>query len=116
MTRASMLEILGQDYIKVARSKGLSERAVLGFHALRAAWPPILTISGLQLGYLLGGAVFTEEVFGWPGLGRQLVSSVIARDVQWCRAPRCSSRFSFVLVNLMVDLLNLYIDPRSRPA
>ena len=76
MTRASVLEILGQDYIKVARSKGLSERAVLRLHALRVAWPPILTISGLQLGYLLGGAVFTEEVFGWPGLGRQLVSSV----------------------------------------
>ena len=116
MTRASMLEILGQDYIKVARSKGLSERAVLGFHALRAAWPPILTISGLQLGYLLGGAVFTEEVFGWPGLGRQLVSSVIARDVQVVQGAALFIALSFVLVNLMVDLLNLYIDPRSRPA
>ena len=116
MTRASMLEILGQDYIKVARSKGLSERAVLGLHALRAAWPPILTISGLQLGYLLGGAVFTEEVFGWPGLGRQLVSSVIARDVQVVQGAALFIALSFVLVNLMVDLLNLYIDPRSRPA
>jgi peptide/nickel transport system permease protein len=116
MTRASMLEILGQDYIKVARSKGLSDRAVLGLHALRAAWPPILTISGLQLGYLLGGAVFTEEVFGWPGLGRQLVSSVIARDVQVVQGAALFIALSFVLVNLMVDLLNLYIDPRSRPA
>ncbi len=115
-TRASMLEILGQDYIKVARSKGLSDRAVLGLHALRAAWPPILTISGLQLGYLLGGAVFTEEVFGWPGLGRQLVSSVIARDVQVVQGAALFIALSFVLVNLMVDLLNLYIDPRSRPA
>jgi len=116
MTRASVLEILGQDYIKVARSKGLSERAVLGLHALRVAWPPILTISGLQLGYLLGGAVFTEEVFGWPGLGRQLVSSVLARDVQAVQGAALFIALSFVLVNLVVDLLNLYLDPRSRPA
>ena len=116
MTRASLLEILGQDYIKVARSKGLSERAVLWLHALRVAWPPILTISGLQLGYLLGGAVFTEEVFGWPGLGRQLVSSVIARDVQVVQGAALFIAVMFVLVNLVVDLLNLYLDPRARPA
>jgi peptide/nickel transport system permease protein len=116
MTRASVLEILGQDYIKVARSKGLSERAVLGLHALRVAWPPILTIAGLQLGYLLGGAVFTEEVFGWPGLGRQLVSSVIARDVQVVQGAALFIALAFVVVNLAVDLLNLYLDPRSRPA
>lgn len=116
MTRASVLEILGQDYIKVARSKGLSDRAVLAAHALRVAWPAILTISGLQLGYLLGGAVFTEEVFGWPGLGKQLVSSVIARDVQVVQGAALFIALSFVLVNLVVDLLNLYLDPRSRPA
>ena len=116
MTRASLLEILGQDYIKVARSKGLSERAVLWLHALRVAWPPILTISGLQLGYLLGGAVFTEEVFGWPGLGRQLVSSVIARDVQVVQGAALFIAVVFVLVNLVVDLLNLCVDPRTRPA
>ena len=116
MTRASLLEILGQDYIKVARSKGLSERAVLWLHALRVAWPPILTISGLQLGYLLGGAVFTEEVFGWPGLGKQLVSSVIARDVQVVQGAALFIAVMFVLVNLVVDLLNLYLDPRARPA
>ena len=116
MVRGGMLEILGQDYIKVARSKGLSERAVLGLHALRVAWPPILTISGLQLGYLLGGAVFTEEVFGWPGLGRQLVSSVIARDVQVVQGAALFIALASVIVNLVVDLLNLYLDPRSRPA
>jgi len=116
MTRASLLEILGQDYIKVARAKGLSERAVLWLHALRVAWPPILTISGLQLGYLLGGAVFTEEVFGWPGLGRQLVSSVIARDVQVVQGAALFIAVMFVLVNMVVDLLNLYLDPRARPA
>ena len=116
MTRASLLEILGQDYIKVARSKGLSERAVLWLHALRVAWPPILTIAGLQLGYLLGGAVFTEEVFGWPGLGRQLVSSVIARDVQVVQGAALFIAVMFVVVNMVVDLLNLYLDPRARPA
>ena len=116
MTRASLLEILGQDYIKVARAKGLSERAVLWLHALRVAWPPILTISGLQLGYLLGGAVFTEEVFGWPGLGRQLVSSVIARDVQVVQGAALFIAVMFVVVNMVVDLLNLYLDPRARPA
>ncbi|MCI0546982.1 MAG: ABC transporter permease [Candidatus Rokubacteria bacterium] len=116
MTRASVLEILGQDYIKAARAKGLSERMVLGVHALRVAWPPIMTIAGLQLGYLLGGAVFTEEVFGWPGLGRQLVSSVIARDVQVVQGAALFIALSFVVVNLVVDVLNLYLDPRSRPA
>jgi peptide/nickel transport system permease protein len=116
MTRASVLEILGQDYIKVARAKGLTDRVVVSVHALRVAWPSILTISGLQLGYLLGGAVFTEEVFGWPGLGRQLVSSVIARDVQVVQGAALFIALSFVLVNLLVDVLNLYLDPRSRPA
>jgi peptide/nickel transport system permease protein len=116
MTRASVLEILGQEYITVARAKGLSERVVLNLHALRVAWPPILTISGLQLGYLLGGAVFTEEVFGWPGLGKQLVSSVIARDVQVVQGAALFIALSFVVVNLVVDVVNLYLDPRARPA
>ncbi len=116
MTRASVLEILGHEYIMVARAKGLAERVVISAHALRVAWPPILTIAGLQLGYLLGGAVFTEEVFGWPGLGRQLVSSVIARDVQVVQGAALFIALSFVVVNLVVDLLNLYLDPRARPA
>jgi peptide/nickel transport system permease protein len=116
MTQASVLEILGQDYIKVARAKGLAERIVVCAHALRVAWPPIVTITGLQVGYLLGGAVFTEEVFGWPGLGRQLVSSVIARDVQVVQGAALFIALSFVLVNLVVDVLNLFLDPRTKPA
>ncbi|HVQ74871.1 MAG TPA: ABC transporter permease [Candidatus Binatia bacterium] len=116
MTRASVLEILGQEYITVARAKGMAERAVVCVHALRVAWPAILTIAGLQLGYLLGGAVFTEEVFGWPGLGRQLVSSVLARDVQVVQGAALFIALTFVVVNLVVDVLNLYLDPRSRPA
>jgi peptide/nickel transport system permease protein len=116
MTQASVREILGQDYIKVARAKGLADRIVVCAHALRVAWPPIVTIAGLQVGYLLGGAVFTEEVFGWPGLGRQLVSSVIARDVLVVQGAALFIALSFVLVNLVVDLLNLFLDPRTRPA
>src|SRR5215470_15020236 len=116
MTRASVLEILGHDYIKVARAKGLAERVVVAAHALRVAWPPIVTIAGLQIGYLLGGAVFSEEVFGWPGLGKQLVTSVIARDVQVVQGAALFIALSFVVVNLAVDLMNLYLDPRSRPA
>jgi ABC-type dipeptide/oligopeptide/nickel transport system permease component len=114
MTRASVLEILGQDYIKVARAKGLTERVVIGAHALRVAAPPIVTICGLQVGYLLGGAVFTEEGFGWPGLGRQLVSSVIARDIQVVQGAVLFIALSFVLVNLVVDSTNLMLDPRTR--
>jgi peptide/nickel transport system permease protein len=114
MTRASVLEILGQDFIKMARAKGLPERVVIGAHALRVAAPPIVTICGLQVGYLLGGAVFTEEVFGWPGLGRQLVSSVIARDIQVVQGVVLFIALSFVLVNLVVDITNLMLDPRTR--
>lgn len=116
MTRASVLEILGQDYIRAARAKGLTERVVICGHALRVAWPPIVTIAGLQVGYLLGGAVFTEEVFGWPGLGKQLVSAVIARDVLVVQGAALFIALSFVLVNLIVDVVNQYLDPRTQPA
>jgi peptide/nickel transport system permease protein len=116
MARASLLEILGQDYIKVARAKGLTERVVICAHALRVAWPPIVTIAGLQIGYLLGGAVFSEEVFGWPGLGKQLVTSVIARDIQVVQGAALFIAVSFVLVNLAVDVMNLSLDPRTKPA
>src|SRR5262245_47628158 len=116
MTRASVLEILGHDYLNVARAKGLSERVVVCAHALRVAWPPIVTIAGLQVGYLLGGAVFTEEVFGWPGLGKQLVSSVIARDILVVQGAALFIALSFVLVNLVVDVLNQFLDPRTKPA
>ena len=116
MTRASLLEILGQDYIKVARSKGLSERAVLWLHALRVAWPPILTISGLQLGYLLGGAVLTETVFAWPGVGTLMVQGILARDFPLVQGCVLVVALSFVVINLVVDLLYAWLDPRIRLA
>ena len=114
MVRSAMLEVLGQGYIRVARAKGVSRRAILWKHALRNALPPIATISGLQLGFLLGGALFTEVVFAWPGLGNQLYYSIVARDVVVVQAAVLVIALAFVLVNLAVDILNAYLDPRVR--
>jgi peptide/nickel transport system permease protein len=114
MVRTSMVDILGQDYVRVARAKGIPRRIILWRHVLRNALPPIATIAGLQLGYLLGGALFTEVVFAWPGLGYQLDSSIVARDVPVVQAAVMLIALMFVLVNLAVDMLNAIIDPRIR--
>ncbi len=112
MTRACMLEVLRADYIRTARAKGLSERVVIYRHALRNALIPIVTIVGLQFGTLLGGAVLTETVFGWPGLGRLLVDSIGYRDYPVIQGTVLVITLGFVLVNLVVDLLYAYLDPR----
>jgi peptide/nickel transport system permease protein len=114
MVRSSMLEVLGQGYIRVARARGVSRRSILWKHALRNALPPIATITGLQLGFLLGGALFTEVVFAWPGLGNQLYYSIVARDVPVVQAAVMIIALSFVLVNLAIDVLNAFLDPRVR--
>jgi peptide/nickel transport system permease protein len=114
MVRTSMVEILAQDYVRVARAKGIPRHVILWRHVLRNALPPIATITGLQLGYLLGGALFTEVVFAWPGLGYQLDSSIVARDVPVVQAAVMLIALMFVLVNLAVDMLNAVIDPRIR--
>jgi peptide/nickel transport system permease protein len=114
MVRASMVEILSQDFVRVARAKGIPRQVILWRHVLRNALPPIATITGLQLGYLLGGALFTEVVFAWPGLGYQLDSSIVARDVPVVQAAVLLIALMFVLVNLAVDMLNALIDPRIR--
>lgn len=114
MVRSSMLEVLGQGYIRVARAKGVKRRTILWKHALRNALPPIATISGLQLGFLLGGALFTEVVFAWPGLGNQLYYSIVARDVPVVQAAVLVIALAFVLVNLAIDILNAYLDPKVR--
>ena len=114
MVRASMLEVLNQPYIRVARAKGVPARRVLWHHALRNALPPIATISGLQLGFLLGGALFTEVIFAWPGLGNQLYYSIVARDVPVVQAAILIIALAFVLVNLAIDILNAFLDPRVR--
>lgn len=112
MTRSSMLEVLRQDYVQTARSKGLHERAVVYGHALRNALLPVITVVGLQFGTLLGGAVLTETVFGWPGMGQLLVDSIFARDYPMVQGITLTFSTLFILVNLVVDLLYAYVDPR----
>lgn len=112
MTRACMLEVLRQDYIRTARSKGLIESLVIYKHALRNAWLPIVTIIGLQFGTLLGGAVITETVFAWPGIGRLLVESIGFRDYPVIQGAILVITVGFVLTNLLVDMLYAYLDPR----
>ncbi len=112
MTRACMLEVLQADYVRTARAKGLSERAVIYRHALRNALIPIVTIIGLQFGTLLGGAVLTETVFAWPGLGRLLVDAIGFRDYPVIQGAVLVITVGFVLVNIVVDVLYAWLDPR----
>jgi len=114
MTRSSMLEVLNQDYITTARSKGLKEKVVIIRHALHNALIPIITVIGLQFGMLLGGAVLTETVFAWPGLGRLIVDSILARDYPMIQGVILIFGLLYVLVNLVVDLLYALVDPRIR--
>ena len=112
MTRACMLEVLRQDYIRTARAKGQRERTVIYHHALRNALLPIVTIIGLQFGTLLGGAVLTETVFAWPGIGRLLVDSIGFRDYPVIQGTVLVIAVGFILTNILVDTLYAYLDPR----
>jgi peptide/nickel transport system permease protein len=114
MTRSSMLEVLGQDFVRVAQAKGLSAAAVLLRHALRNALIPIVTVLGLQTGYLLGGVVITEQIFGLPGLGWTLLNGVYQRDYPVVQGTVMLFAVTFVLINLLVDILYTYLDPRIR--
>jgi peptide/nickel transport system permease protein len=114
LTRATMLETLGQDYIRTARAKGLVERTVVLRHGLKNALIPIVTVIGVQAGYLLGGAVLTETVFAWPGVGTLMVQGILARDFPLVQGCVLVVALSFVLVNLVVDLLYAWLDPRIR--
>ncbi len=114
MTRSSMLEVLSKDYIRTARAKGLSFRLVIFRHALKNAFLPIVTVIGLNFGLLLGGAVLTETIFSWPGLGRYVVDSLSARDYPAVQGCILLFAFIMVFVNLLVDLLYFYLDPRLR--
>lgn len=114
MTRSSMLDVLRQDYITTATAKGLSSRLVVGRHALRNALIPTVTVIGLQFGQLLAGAVLTETVFSLPGVGRLLVTSILARDFPVVQATLVIVAVFFVLVNLAVDVLYAVLDPRIR--
>ncbi|MEJ5229492.1 MAG: ABC transporter permease [Pseudothermotoga sp.] len=114
MTRASMLEVLNQDYVRTARAFGIAKRRVIYKYVLRNALIPIITVIGLQFGYLLGGAVLTESVFGWPGLGRYVVDSIFSRDYIAVQVGIMIIAISFVLVNLAVDIVYALVDPRLR--
>ncbi|HZC02080.1 MAG TPA: ABC transporter permease, partial [Gammaproteobacteria bacterium] len=114
MTHASLLEVLRQEYITTARSKGLNEWVVIRRHALRNALIPILTIGGLQFGIPLGGAILTETIFSWPGLGRLLYNAVLARDYPLVQGATLLIAATFSVINLSVDLLYAVINPRIR--
>jgi len=114
MTRASLLEVLGEDFVRTARAKGLPEHAVILRHALKAALLPVVTVVGLQLGSLLAGAVITETVFGWNGIGRLLVESIEKRDYPVTQACVLVIALTYVLVNLATDLAYARLDPRVR--
>ncbi|MCK5162227.1 MAG: ABC transporter permease [Desulfobacula sp.] len=114
MTRSSMLEVLSQDYVTTARSKGLKENLIIIKHALKNALIPIITVVGLQFGLLLGGAVLTETVFAWPGLGRLIVDSILARDYAVIQGSILIFGLLYTLVNLVVDLIYAFVDPRIR--
>jgi peptide/nickel transport system permease protein/oligopeptide transport system permease protein len=114
MTRSTMMESLSQDYVTTARSKGLREEVVVIKHALKNALIPIITVVGLQFGLLLGGAVLTETVFAWPGLGRLIVDSILARDYPMIQGAILIFGLLYIMVNLIVDLIYAYVDPRIR--
>ena len=114
MTRSSLLEVLGLDYIRTARAKGLREREVIFRHAMRNALLPIVTVIGLSVGSLMGGAVLTETVFALPGVGTQLVSAILSRDYAVVQAFTVIIALIFVFVNLVVDLSYVFLDPRIR--
>ena len=114
MTRSSMLEVMSQDYIQTARAQGFSERKVIFGHALKNSMNTIVTVAGLQFGSLLGGAVITEQVFGWPGLGSLVVTSIRARDFPVVQSTILVLASMFVLINLLVDILYAFINPRIK--
>lgn len=112
VSRSSMLEVLRQDFIRTERAKGLSERVVIYKHAVRNAMIPVITVIGLNFGLLLAGAILTETVFSWPGIGRYVVNAVRMRDYPAVQGCVLFFAFVFVIVNLVTDIIYVYIDPR----
>jgi peptide/nickel transport system permease protein len=112
LVRSSMLEVLGMDYVRTARAKGLADRAVLVRHALRNALIPVVTVMGLQVGVLLGGAVIAETIFAWPGLGRLLINAINTRDYPLVQGLVFVTALMVSIINLLVDLLYAWLNPR----
>jgi len=112
--RSSMLDVIHQDYLRTARAKGLNERTVIYRHALRNALIPLVTVLALDLPYLIGGAVFVETIFSWPGMGRLYYQSALQRDYPVLLAILMIGAAAIILSNLLADLLYVYMDPRIR--
>jgi ABC-type dipeptide/oligopeptide/nickel transport system permease component len=112
LTRSVMLEVLSLDYVRTARAKGLKERVVIGKHALKNALIPLVTVAGMQFGFLIGGTVIIETVFAWPGVGRLVVQAIFSRDYPLVQAAVLVLAVLFVSINLLVDLIYLYLDPQ----
>jgi ABC-type dipeptide/oligopeptide/nickel transport system permease component len=112
ITRTAVLEVLGADFVRTARAKGLKERVVIMHHALRNALIPVVTLIGLQAAFLLGGAVVTETMFSWPGVGRLAVGAIISSDFPTAQGAIMVLAISFLAINLIVDVLYVYLDPR----
>ena len=113
-TRSSMLEVLGQDYVRTARAKGMSERIVIGRHVFRNTLVALVTMLGLQVGFLLAGAVYIENVFSWPGIGQMLVDAILKRDFPLVQGGVLLVATVYVVVNLATDLLYAFLDPHIR--
>jgi dipeptide transport system permease protein len=113
-TRSAMLEVLSEDYVRTARAKGLPPRRVVGIHALRNALIPVITVIGLQVGLLFAGAILTETIFAWPGVGKWLVDSIARRDYPSVQGGLVLIAAAVMLVNLLVDLLYGLVNPRIR--
>lgn len=114
LVRSSMLEVLSQDYVRTARAKGLKEWGVVMHHALRNAWMPVVTMLGLEFGFLLSGVVVVETVFSWPGVGRLVFNAINQRDIPLVQTAVVVFAFVFILLNLFVDLVYARLDPRVR--
>ena len=114
MTRSSMLEVIHSDYVRTARAKGQKESIVILRHALKNALIPIITIVGIQFGFLLGGSILTESVFSIPGVGRLAVDAITARDYPIVQGAVVYMAISYVFINLLVDMLYAWVDPRLR--
>jgi peptide/nickel transport system permease protein len=114
VVRSEMVEVLAEDYVRTARAKGVGERAVIGRHALRNALGPLITLVGLDLGVLMGGAVVTESIFAWPGLGREVLQAIFEVDIPLIIGVVLFTAVAIVVANLLVDVVYAWIDPRVR--
>lgn len=114
LLRSEMIEVSGEDYMRTARAKGLSERWVVGKHGLRNGLGPVITVIGLDLGVLMGGAVVTESIFGWPGLGREVLAAVFALDIPLIVGVVTITSVAIIVANLLADLASAWLDPRVR--